>query len=308
MTPLKKYIWLVDTLMRSRDRGLTMEQLEERWNCDDEMRDQGPFAKRTFHRHRHEIRDLFGIDIEQFCSGRDYRYRIGETSDGESFQRWLLDSVAVNRIVADSKDAAQYIAIEKTHSENLPALLEALKEQRMVCFDYTPYWADHTTHYYDFRSYALKMFERRWYLIGRDSDSKPYHIYALDRIADCELQKGTYTRDPAFSLEEMFDGYYGIILGDPECKSTQIESIWLKVEAYQATNLRSLPLHSSQLELRRNDEYSLFSVRVRPTFDFMQKILSMGSSIEVVKPESFRKEMREEIEAMIGNYKEEEEE
>jgi len=47
---------------------------------------------------------------------------------------------------------------------------------------------------------------------------------------------------------------------------------------------------------------------VRPTFDFKQKILSMGSSVEVVKPESLRAVMREEIAAMMGNYKEEEDE
>ena len=304
MTPLKKYIWLVDTLMRSRDRGLTMEQLEERWNCDDEMRDQGPFAKRTFHRHRHEIRDLFGIDIEQFCSGRDYRYRIGETSDGESFQRWLLDSVAVNRIVADSKDAAQYIAIEKTHSENLPALLEALKEQRMVCFDYTPYWADHTTHYYDFRSYALKMFERRWYLIGCYGTEHPPRIFALDRMSNVELQEESYTRDPAFSLEKMFHDAYGIIVEDDP---TPTEGVWLKVDAYQANFLRALPLHSSQIELKRTETYSKFSVRVKPTYDFKQKLLSLGSTVEVLKPAGLRADMRGEIQEMLNKYQEDDE-
>ena len=178
----------------------------------------------------------------------------------------------------------------------------------MVSFTHHPFGKEEPSLYYNFKPHALKMFERRWYLIGRDRDSKPHHSYALDRITDCELQEDTYTRDPEFSLEEMFDGYYGIIRGDSDRESSPVESIWLKVEADQANYLRSLPLHSSQLELRRNDEYSLFSVRVRPTFDFKQKILSMGSSVEVVKPESFRAEVREEIAAMLGNYREEEDE
>ena len=95
-----------------------------------------------------------------------------------------------------------------------------------------------------------------------------------------------------------FAGGGGIV----KAASTAFDMMFSKISG----NAYTLPLHSSQLELRRNDEYSLFSVRVRPTFDFKQKILSMGSSIEVVKPESFRKEMREEIEAMMRNYKEEE--
>lgn len=39
MTPLKKYIWLVDTVMRAGDKGLTLEQIGEKWDGDDEMHD-----------------------------------------------------------------------------------------------------------------------------------------------------------------------------------------------------------------------------------------------------------------------------
>ena len=308
MTPLKKYIWLVDTLMRSGEKGLTMEQIGDRWDADDEMHDNGAFARRSFHRHRKEIEELFGIEIESYGSGREFRYRIADSGKNGYFRQWMLNSIAVNRIVTDSQEVAQYVALETHHDALLPTLLQALKERRMVSFTYHPFWKEEPSLYYNFKPHALKMFERRWYLIGRNKDSKPHHSYALDRMTDCELQEDTYTRDPAFNLEEMFDGYYGIIIGDSESKSAQVESIWLKVGAYQANYLRSLTLHSSQLELRRNDEYSLFSVRVHPTFDFKQKLLSMGRSVEVVKPESFRKEMREEIEAMIGNYKDEEEE
>ena len=309
MTPLKKYIWLVDTLMRSGEKGLTMEQIGDRWDADDEMHDNGAFAKRSFHRHRKEIEELFGIMIESYSDGgKEFRYRIADDGKNGYFRQWMLNSIAVNRIVTDSQEAAEYVALETHHDASLPTLLQALKERRMVSFTYHPFWKEEPSLYYNFKPHALKMFERRWYLIGRDKGSKPHHIYALDRVTDCELQEDTYTRDPAFSLEEMFDGYYGIILEDSNSKSAQVESIWLKVEAYQANYLRSLPLHSSQLELRRNDEYSLFSVRVRPTFDFKQKILSMGSSVEVVKPESFRAEVREEIAAMLGNYREEEDE
>lgn len=45
---------------------------------------------------------------------------------------------------------------------------------------------------------------------------------------------------------------------------------------------------------------------MRITLDFMQKLLSLGSNVEVLKPESLRIKMREEIEAMLSKYKEEE--
>ena len=52
----------------------------------------------------------------------------------------------------------------------------------------------------------------------------------------------------------------------------------------------------------RNEEYSVFSVRVRPTFDFRQQLLSLGSRVEVLKPESLRAEMKEEIASMLSKY------
>ena len=100
----------------------------------------------------------------------------------------------------------------------------------------------------------------------------------------------------------MFEGVYGIIVDD-----TPVESIRLKVNAYQANYLRSLPLHSSQHELKRTEEYSIFSLHVRPTYDFKQKLLSLGSTVEVLQPESLRTDMRGEIQEMMNKYQDNDE-
>lgn len=147
------------------------------------------------------------------------------------------------------------------------------------------------------------MFERRWYLIGYYGSDKEHRIYALDRISNYGLQEDTYTRDPNFNLDNMFDGAYGIIVDD----ELQVESIWLKVDPYQAKYLRSLPLHKSQNEIGIKDGYPVFSLRVKPTLDLKQKLLSMGRSVEVLKPQSLRKEIREEAKAMLKNYLDEDE-
>ena len=298
MTPLKKYIWLVDTIMRAGDKGLTLEQIGNRWNADDEMHDEGAFAKRSFHRHRNEIKDLFGIEIESYGNGHEFRYRIADDGGNDYFRRWMMNSIAVNRIVTDSQDMAQYVALESYHDTSLSTLLQAMKELRMVSFTYSPYWKESSSLYFNFKPHGLKMFERRWYLIGCYGSLKEHRIYALDRISDCELQEDSYRRDPKFNLEDMFDGVYGIIVDE----EMSVESIWLKVDPYQANYLRSLPLHSSQHELKRTEDYSIFSLRVRPTFDFKQKILSLGSTVEVLQPESLRNEILEELKATIQQY------
>ena len=300
MNVLKKYTWLVGTLMRAGDKGLTLEQIADRWNATEELHEEGAFARRSFHRHRSEIMDLFGIEIECYVDGGQYRYRLADDGGREYFRQWMMDSIAVHHVVADSREAAQYIMVEATDSRMLPALLEALKEQRTLKFTYQPYWSESPYDYSGVQPYALKMFERRWYLIARrDGD---YRIFALDRMSKVEVQDETYKRDPKFDLKEMFEGAYGIIVDD-----TPIESIRLKVNAYQANYLRSLPLHSSQHELKRTEEYSIFSLRVRPTYDFKQKLLYLGSTIVVLQPESLRADMRGEIQEMMNKYQDNDE-
>ena len=293
MNILKKYIWLVNTVMRAGEKGLTLKQVQELYEHHDEGES---YARRTFQRHREEVLDLFGIEIECYSDGSDFRYRIADTGGNDYFRRWLLDSIAVNRIVTDSRKAAQYILVEPTDSRMLPLLLEALKEQRTLNFTYQPYWSESPYSYSGVQPYALKMFERRWYLIAR-RDSE-YRIFALDRMSSVEMQETTYKRDPKFDMEKMFEGTYGIIVKE----EIPVESIRLKVDAYQANYLRSLPLHNSQHELKHTEEYSIFSLRVRPTYDFKQKILSLGSTVEVLQPESFRKEITEELKNTLRQY------
>lgn len=296
MNVLKKYTWLVGTLMRAGDKGLTLEQIGDRWNATEELHEEGAFARRSFHRHRSEIMDLFGIEIECYIDGGQYRYRLADDGGREYFRQWMMDSIAVNHIVADSREAAQYILVEPTDSRMLPLLLEALKEQRTLNYTYQPYWSESPYSYSGVQPYALKMFERRWYLIAR-RDSE-YRIFALDRMSSVEMQETTYKRDPKFDMEKMFEGTYGIIVKE----EIPVESIRLKVDAYQANYLRSLPLHNSQHELKHTEEYSIFSLRVRPTYDFKQKILSLGSTVEVLQPESFRKEIAEELKNTLKQY------
>lgn len=302
MSPLKKYIWLVDAIMRGGELGLTIEQIGNKWDADDEMRSNGAFSKRSFYRHRNEIEELFGITIESHSIGQEFRYRIADNGKSDYFRHWLLNSISVNRIVTDSQQVAQYIDIPRANANTpLPLLLEALKNQRMVSFTYGSYWMKEPVLFYNFMPHALKMFERRWYLIGRYNDNKPYRCFALDRMSHCELQEETYQRDPAFDIEQMYDGVYGVTIDE----ETPVESVWIKATPLQANYLRSPRLHESQMEIGEKEGCPIFALRVRPNIDFRQKLLSLGSTIEVLKPESLRQTLREEVQKMSQLYEEE---
>lgn len=52
----------------------------------------------------------------------------------------------------------------------------------------------------------------------------------------------------------------------------------------------------------RNEEYSIFTYYLRPTFDFQQELLWNGEDLEVLAPTWLRKELAEKIKRMYNKY------
>ena len=63
-------------------------------------------------------------------------------------------------------------------------------------------------------------------------------------------------------------------------------------------------MHETQNEIERNEEYSIFTFKLRPEFDFQQELLWNGEDIEVLEPLWLRKEIAGKIERMWNKYKE----
>ena len=76
----------------------------------------------------------------------------------------------------------------------------------------------------------------------------------------------------------------------------------LKVNPGQANYLRDLPLHESQQETERTEEYCIFVYKLRPTYDFKQELLGMGENIEVLEPRWLRSEIAERARRILERY------
>ena len=124
-------------------------------------------------------------------------------------------------------------------------------------------------------------------------------IYALDRIQDLQEKEESFEMPKDWDAEEYFEGCFGVIADH----RMEVQTVKLKVAAGQANYIRDLALHESQKERERNEEYSIFTYRLRPTFDFQQELLWHGEDMEVLEPEWLRKEMAGKIERMWNKYK-----
>ena len=294
---INKYVWLVETLYHAKK--ITLKEINRRW-LDTDLSEGLEIPRRTFHTWKNAVEDMFGLVI--MCDKSDgdrYYIENREVLEDDGLQRWLLSTMSVNNTLLDNKALSDRILLESIPSgqDFLATVMEAMKKSRLLEITYKGYWKEHES---TFRvaPYCVKLFRQRWYMVGNSVYENKIRIYSLDRVLEAKPTDEPFVYPKDFSPEAFFEGCFGVIRGD----GTQIETVKLKVSANQANYLRSLPLHPSQKELVHTGEYSIFSVEVRPTFDFQQELLWNGDALEVLEPLWLRKEMAGVVKRMWNNY------
>ena len=278
-----KLVWIVETIYKAHK--ITFEDLNRKWMDNVDLSGGEEMLKRTFHKWKWNIFDTFGLVIE--CEkAAPYRYYIENVDDMKrgSIENWLLSTYSVSNSLIESKSIKDRILLEDIPSgrEYLEPIIDAMKKNRFIHITHYNYWREDTREHY-LMPLCVKLFRQRWYLVGRTWPSGKDTLYSLDRIRDFRLSSHTFEFPEDFSPQEYFDGCFGII-PDKNCK---VEDVLLKVNVGQANYMRDLPMMENQLEVERNDEYSIFKLRVRPTFDFQQELLWNREELEVLEPVGF---------------------
>jgi predicted DNA-binding transcriptional regulator YafY len=252
------------------------------------------------------IGDIFGLYVENERCG-DYRYSIENIEDitEGGLQSWLFNTFAVSNALTGCMGIKDRIQLEYVPSGELylQPIIDAMKENRVINITYKSYWEDSQKNY-DVQPLCLKLFRQRWYVIVRKNvarkDAKIW-ICGLDRILSLQKTEETFTMPKDWDVDAYFDGFIGVIRDEDYDK----EIVKIKVNAKQANYLRDLKIHRSQQEAERNDEYSIFTYCLRPTFDFQQELLWNADKVEVLEPQWLRDEMADIIQKMLDLYKEE---
>ncbi|MDL2282903.1 WYL domain-containing protein [Odoribacter sp. OttesenSCG-928-G04] len=284
-----RYVWLVDIIYR---RGrITFEEINEYWQRSLLNRDNEDLPLRTFHNHRQAIEQMFDINIE--CDKRNgYKYFIENMDDMErgGVRSWLLNTFAVNNMINESHKLKERILFEKIPSGQiyLTSIIEAMRDSVSLEITYQNFWRE-TPYTFEVYPYCIKVFKQRWYLIAYCPNKEDILIYALDRIKHMDLTNSTFHLPKDFDGEIFFADCFGIVVGD----GYKTENVLIKVYKIQDSYIRALPLHHSQKEVENTSDYTIFSYRIKPSFDFRQELLSHGSGVEVLSPKWFRDEIAE---------------
>lgn len=293
-----KLVWIVETI--NKVKMITFKRLNEKWMDNIDLSDGAELSKRTFHKWRDSILDTFGLSIE--CEkGGEYRYYISNIDDirNGSIENWLLSTYSVSNSLMGSKSIKDRIILEDVPSgmNFLDPIIDAMKKNRLIHIIYYNYWrGDERQHYV--MPLCVKLFRQRWYMVGKSWSTGIVTIFCLDRIKDFRLSSHTFKYPEDFEPNEFFQEYFGVIAD----ANTKVEHVILKVSAGQSNYLRDLPMHQTQIEKEQHEEYSIFELDIRPTFDFQQEILWSGEDIEVIKPIWLRKEIAGKIKRMWNKY------
>lgn len=297
---IKKYVWLVETIYKAKK--ISLKEINRKW-LETDLSEGLEIPRRTFHTWRNEVEDLFGIEIQ--CDKTDGdRYFIEDRDKlkNNSLQSWLLNTMSVNNMLLENKTLSDRILLENIPSgqDYLSIVTDAMKKSKVLEITYKGYWSEHE-HTFPVAPYCVKLFRQRWYLVGNSVYEDKIRIYSLDRVLNASLTEEPFKYPKDFSPEVYFQDCFGVIRDD----ETEVETVKLKVNADQSNYLRSLPLHPSQEEIETSDDYnySIFTLRVRPTFDFYQELLKNGETLEVLEPTWLRKDFKDIVKRMAALYK-----
>lgn len=292
-----RYVWLLETIHRAGK--ITFEEINARWLRSEQSGGE-TLSLRTFHHHRDAIEELFDINIECIKRG-GYCYYIEDTEELEKgcVRKWLLNSFAVDNLIVESRKLKSRILLEEVPSGKryLIPLIEAMRDGMIVEVDYQSFRQQVPANF-EIEPYCLKLFRQRWYVVARSPHYNRVMIYSLDRILDLEVSEKTFYYPEEFNPQSYFDACFGIVADD----DIGIETVQLKVYAPQDKYFDALPLHHSQRTVEVTEGHTVYEYRIRPTYDFVQELLSHGADVEVLQPSLLRSRLGDIAKEMVALY------
>lgn len=145
----------------------------------------------------------------------------------------------------------------------------------------------------------MKVYNQRWYIVGYLSEYEGLRNVALDRTVEMELTDESFVMPKDFDAEEYYANTVGIFVNE----DPKPQKVVLRVYGVHVEYMRSLPLHSSQEEIKKSDgEYSDFLYWLCLTPELITKILSMGEKVEVLEPDILKKEVLKRLFKTINRY------
>lgn len=125
-------------------------------------------------------------------------------------------------------------------------------------------------------------------------------IFSLDRIESIEILQTKFTVYKNFDAEAYFNDCFGIMVVGKQ----KTERIVLRAYGLEPYYLKDLPIHHTQKEIKKTDEYTDYELKLRPAEDFIEYLLSLSTWVKVMEPAWLAKEVHQRLKDALSRYKE----
>lgn len=148
---------------------------------------------------------------------------------------------------------------------------------------------------WDIHPYYLKQYNTRWFLLGSNEGYKNITNIALDRIVSIEQSSMKY-----IPTDIDFEDYFDDIIGVTIPKDKEVETVLLRCSESRFPYITSKPIHWSQKIIDKVER--IIEISVIPNKELLALLLSYGKDVEVIAPESVRKQIFETLTEAVQNY------
>lgn len=294
-----KYVWLIQTFIDAGPQGLTLQELSDKW-----CRQWGgsSYPRRSFNNHRIAIADIFGIEISCDRSTNRYYIDAGESAvDKRQSVDWLVNTFTVNNLLSLANERLSgRVSVEDIPSgqKYLLTFMQAMLDNEVMVLRYRKYLSEEEEVRH-VRPYAVKEFDKRWYVVAFSEEPGAMRVYAMDRILSVESTGERFRMPRKFQVDDLFEASYGIYLPEDE-KPVLVR---IRTTAREAAYLRDLPIHPSQVFLgEEQDGRCIFALRVIPNPNFVMELCRHGNRLEVLEPSTLRDKVAGELRNALEMY------
>jgi predicted DNA-binding transcriptional regulator YafY len=229
---------------------------------------------------------------------RQYRGTPYETDLRRAFDRFtslLPDEVSIN--LAGLGDTLSVTpTVLTTHDiETFRLLAQAVTERRPLDIDYwTASRDDLTTRRID--PYHLTLIDNDWYLVAFCHLRNEVRMFAPLRIRSAALAPGSFTRPDSFDITDYLGDSFRAVRGDSSHEVT------LCFTPTTAGRVEEKIWHKTQRLEKQPDGSLLMHLTVSDFIELKRWVLSWGKDCEVLGPEELRKQINEEVSALMAAY------
>jgi len=196
----------------------------------------------------------------------------------------VWDRVLVEPLASLSKETAKLI----------PLLVEATDQKRKIKFEYKKFEDAESTWRKCIPAW-LKEYKGLWYLVAEEESGKR-KTFALDRILQLKVLE-EHGEAESIDIAKYYYHSMGITVDE-----TEPDTIILSFSPHTGNYVKASPVHHTQEIIIDDNEELRVLISVVPSYELYSKLLSYGSDVKIISPESVKTVFMKKLHQTINNY------